>query len=81
METKQLTVADYRETGAILDRMRKYLIVLFIADIVVFVLLTLTAIVINLNTDSEWEKRTQVPARYKEVSVDEAITRIMNLSM
>ena len=35
----------------------------------------------NLNTDSEWEKRTQVPARYKEVSVDEAITRIMNLSM
>ena len=53
METKQLTVADYRETGAILDRMRKYLIVLFIADIVVFVLLTLTAIIINLNTDSE----------------------------
>lgn len=35
----------------------------------------------NLNTDSEWEKRTQVPARYREVSVDEAITRIMNLSM
>lgn len=53
METKQLTVADYRETGAILDRMRKYLIVLFIADIVVFVLLTLTAIIINLNTDTE----------------------------
>ena len=35
----------------------------------------------NLNTDSEWEKRTEVPARYKEVSVEELVTRIMNLSM
>ena len=33
----------------------------------------------NLNTDSEWEKRTQVPERYKKVSVDEAISRIMKL--
>ena len=34
----------------------------------------------SLSTDSEWEKRTQVPARYKEISVDEAMTRIMNLT-
>ena len=35
----------------------------------------------NLNTDSEWEKRTEVPDRYKQVSVDEVVKRIMNLSM
>lgn len=35
----------------------------------------------NLNTDSEWEKRTEVPSRYKEVTVDEAMSRIMNLTM
>lgn len=34
----------------------------------------------GLNTDSEWEKRTPVPSRYKEVSVEEAMTRIMNLT-
>ena len=35
----------------------------------------------NLTTDSEWEKRTQVSSRYKEVSVDELISRIMSLSL
>lgn len=35
----------------------------------------------NLNTDSEWEKRTEVPSRYKEVTIDEALSRIMNLTM
>lgn len=33
----------------------------------------------NLRSDSEWEKRTQIPSRYKEVTVDEAISRIMDL--
>lgn len=35
----------------------------------------------NLSIDSDWEKRTSVPSRYKEVSVDELLTRIMNLTM
>ena len=35
----------------------------------------------SLNLDSDWEKRTQVPSRYKEVSVDELLTRIMNLTL
>lgn len=35
----------------------------------------------NLNLDSDWEKRTQTPSRYKEVSVDELLTRIMNLTL
>lgn len=34
----------------------------------------------NLNTDSDWEKRTQLPARYKEVSVEELISRILSLT-
>lgn len=34
----------------------------------------------NLNTDSEWEKRTEVQSRYQEVSVDEAVKRILNLT-
>ena len=33
----------------------------------------------NINTDCEWEKRTEVPSRYEKVSVDEAISRIMKL--
>ena len=35
----------------------------------------------SLSLDSDWEKRTQVPSRYKEVSVDELLTRIMNLTL
>ena len=35
----------------------------------------------NMSIDSDWEKRTPVPSRYKEVSVDELLTRIMNLTM
>ena len=35
----------------------------------------------GLNTETEWEKRTEVPSRYKEVSVDELVSRIMNLTM
>ena len=34
----------------------------------------------SLNTDSDWEKRTPIPSRYKEVTVDELISRIMNLT-
>lgn len=35
----------------------------------------------NLNTDSNWEKRTQISSRYSKVSVDELWTRIMNLTL
>ena len=35
----------------------------------------------NMSIDSDWEKRTPVPSRYKEVSVDELLTRIMNLTL
>ena len=34
----------------------------------------------NMNTDSNWETRTVVSSHYKEVTVDEAITRILNLT-
>jgi len=33
----------------------------------------------NLRVDSDWEKRTQVPERYTEVSVDELLSRIINM--
>lgn len=35
----------------------------------------------NLNSDSNWEKRTQISSRYSKVSVDELWTRIMNLTL
>ena len=35
----------------------------------------------NLQADSDWEKRTSVPARYAQVPVDELLSRIMNLSL
>lgn len=35
----------------------------------------------NLKVDSNWEVRTQVPARYTQVPVDELLTRIMNLTL
>lgn len=35
----------------------------------------------NFSTDSEWEKRTPIPSKYKEVSVDELLSRIMNLTL
>lgn len=35
----------------------------------------------NLRNDSDWETRTQVSARYREVPVDELMTRIMTLTM
>lgn len=35
----------------------------------------------NLKLDSDWETRTQVSSRYTEVSVDELISRIMNLTL
>ena len=34
----------------------------------------------NLRIDSEWEKRTQLSSRYTEVSVDELLSRIMELT-
>ena len=54
MEKKNLSLAEYRETGEILDRMRKYLIVLFIADLVVFFLLTLSAMILNMDIENEF---------------------------
>ena len=35
----------------------------------------------NLKLDSNWETRTQISSRYTEVSVDELLTRIMNLAL
>ena len=35
----------------------------------------------GLNTDTEWEKRTEVSSRYKQVSVDELMSRILNLAL
>lgn len=35
----------------------------------------------NFKNDSAWETRTQLPARYKEVPVDDLIQRIMTLTM
>lgn len=34
----------------------------------------------NLSTDSQWEKRTQVPAKYREVPADELLSRIISLT-
>lgn len=34
----------------------------------------------NFNTDSEWETRTPVPARYTQVKVEELFSRIMSLT-
>ena len=33
----------------------------------------------DLTNSCEWEKRTQIPPRYDEVSVEELISRIMKL--
>lgn len=35
----------------------------------------------SLNTDSEWEKRTQLSSRYTEISVDEVLSEIVKLTM